>query len=155
METKLIAYLDGKATAEAVREVEAHLAACAACRTRAQEFRRVWNVLDEAPAIEPSLGFDARVRQRVAAEPRPRLLGWLIPQPRLAFAVSLLVAMAIWISALPPASVENGIARNKSEEEFQMIENLPVLEDYDVLASFEALSELPPAKKPVPEGKKM
>jgi anti-sigma factor RsiW len=143
METQLIAYLDGKAAENERRDVEQHLAACAACRARADEFRRVWTVLDEAPAIEPSLGFDAHVRQRIAAEPRPAALAWLIPQPRFAFALSVLVALAIWLSALPPA-VE--IAQTP-DEEFQMIQNLPVLEDYEVLANFEPLDQLPAAKQ--------
>ena len=151
METQLIAYLDGKASAGTGREVEAHLAACAACRTRAEEFRRVWNVLDEATAVEPSLGFDARLRQRVAAEPASGgPFAWLIPSPRFAFAVSLLVALAVWISSAPPTAVENNSANARSEEEFKMIENLPVLEDYDVLANFEPLSELPAPKQAPP-----
>ena len=144
METQLIAWLDGKASESERREVELHLVACAACRERAEEFRRVWNVLDEAPAIEPSLGFDARVRQHVAAEPRPRPFAWL-PQPRFAFATAALVALAVWLSAVPPGA--NPEVAQAPDEEFQMIQNLPVLEDYEVLANFEPLSELPAAKQ--------
>jgi anti-sigma factor RsiW len=150
MEAILISYLDGKAAEHERREAERHLASCAACRTRAEEFRRVWTVLDEAPAAEPSLGFDARVRQRIASEPRPRPLAWLIPQPRFAFAVSLLLALAVWMASIePPAAPEMA----RSDEEFQMIQNLQVLEDYDVLAGFEALSELPAEKEKT--GRKM
>ena len=54
MENRLIAYLDGKANRTERREVEAHLAACAACRTRAEEFRLLCGVLDEVPMKEPS-----------------------------------------------------------------------------------------------------
>lgn len=146
IETMLVAYLDGKARENERREVEAHLEACAACRTRAEEFRRVWSVLDEVPAVEPSLGFDARVRQRVAAEPRPRPFAWLIPQPRFAFAVALLLALAVWISAIAPVPEQNIAAGNA--EEFEMIQNLQVLEDYEVLANFEVLSDLPAASQP-------
>jgi anti-sigma factor RsiW len=142
METQLIGWLDGKASESERREVELHLVACSACRERAEEFRRVWNVLDEAPAIEPSLGFDARVRQRVAAEPRPTPFAWL-PQPRFALATAALVALAIWLSAVPPAPQ----VAQTPDEEFQMIQNLPVLEDYEVLANFEPLDELPAAKQ--------
>jgi anti-sigma factor RsiW len=144
IESALIAYLDGKARENERRDVEAHLETCAACRTRAEEFRRVWSVLDEVPAVEPSLGFDARVRQRVAAEPRPRPFGWLIPQPRFAFAISLLLALAVWISAIAPAPEQDLSAGNA--EEFEMIQNLQVLEDYEVLANMEVLSDLPAAK---------
>jgi len=146
-EARMIAYMDGRATAEERGEVELHLVACSECRARVEEFRRLWGVLDETPAHEVSPAFDARLRARIAAEPRPSLLGWLLPQPRLALAMSLLVAMGVWISMIPPAQHQNEVAR--SEEEFKMIKDLQVLEDLDVLTNFEALSEVPPAQKPV------
>jgi len=146
IETMLIAYLDGKARENERREVEAHLETCAACRTRAEEFRRVWSMLEEVPAVEPSLGFDARVRQRVAAEPRPRLFAWPVPQPRFAFAVALLLVLAVWISVTAPVPEQNLAAGNA--EEFEMIQNLQVLEDYEVLANLEVLSDLPAAQQP-------
>jgi anti-sigma factor RsiW len=144
-ETRLIAYMDGRATDAERGEVELHLVACSECRARVEEFRRLWSVLDETPAHEVSPAFDARLRARIAAEPRASLLGWLLPQPRLALAMSLLLALGAWISMLPPA--QNEIAR--ADEEFKMINDLPVLEDLDVLANFEALSEVPPVQKPV------
>jgi anti-sigma factor RsiW len=144
-ETRLIAYMDGRATAAERGEVELHLVACSECRARVEEFRRLWGVLDETPAHEVSPAFDARLRARMAAEPRPSLLDWLLPQPRLALAMSLLFAMGVWISMLPPA--QNEIAR--ADEEFKMIKDLQVLEDLDVLTNFEALSEVPPVQKPV------
>lgn len=141
IETQLIAYLDGKATAGERRDVEAHLAECAACRARAEEFRGVWTLLDEAPAMEPSLGFDARVRRAVAAEPSPAPFAWLVPSLRAASAVAVLVALSVWISSMPPGMENAPVAQ--ADEEFRMIRDLPVLEDYDVLANFEVLSALP------------
>ena len=146
-EARMIAYMDGRATQAERGEVELHLVACSECRARVEEFRRLWGVLDETPAHEVSPAFDARLRARIAAVPRPSLLGWLLPQPRLALAMSLLVAMGVWISMIPPAQNSNEVAR--SEEEFRMIKDLQVLEDLDVLTNFEALSEVPPAQKPV------
>jgi len=141
--TELIAYLDGRAGAAERREMESHLAACAACRARAEGFRGVWKALEEIPVVEPSLGFDARIRQRIAAEPRPRPWSWLMPSPRLAFSLCLLVALSAYISSRPPAMTESA---PPTEEGFKMIKDLPVLEDYDVLSNFEALSELPQAQ---------
>lgn len=147
MENRLIAYLDGRASPAERREVEAHLAACGACQTRAEEFRRLWTVLDEVPAEEASAAFDARLRARLAAEPAPSSVwSWLVPSPRLAFAISLLLILSVLISLLPPAAPPAPPAPANSEAEFKMIKDLPVLEDYDVLANFEALSELPPSK---------
>jgi anti-sigma factor RsiW len=142
---QLIAYLDGRANAAERRDMETHLAACAACRLRTEEFRRLWDVLGEAPVLEPSLGFDARLRQRIAAEPRPRLWGWLMPSPRLAFAVTMLALMSVWVSSRPRANGDQLAVAPQSEQEFQMIKDLRVLEDLDVVSSLDALSELPPA----------
>jgi len=144
-ETRLVAYMDGRATAAERAAVELHLVACADCRARVEEFRRLWGVLDEAPALEVSPAFDARLRQRIAAEPArgTGLFGWLVAQPRLAIALACLVALAVWISALPPVAQDLANNTTRSEEEFKMIKDLPVLEDLDVLANFEALSEVP------------
>jgi len=157
METRLIAYMDGRATEAERREVDLHLIACAECRAHVEEFRRLWAVLDEAPMTQPSASFDAVLRQRIAAE--PARTGWYglwswIPAPRLVFAVSLLLLLSVWISSTPTGPVTNPTELAQHEEEFKMIKDLPVLEDYDVLANFEALSELPP-KPDQSNGKKM
>jgi len=153
IEKQLIACMDGRASSTERREVEAHLADCGACRTRAEEFRLLWGVLDEAPQLEVSPAFDARLRARIAAElPGQSLWAWLVPSPRLALAVSLLLVLSAWISSVPaPGPAVAEVAQ--SEAEFKMIKDLPVLEDYDVLANFEALSELPP--QPVDENRTM
>ena len=145
MEHRLIAYLDERANPAERREVEAHLAVCGPCRSRAEEFRALWGVLDEVPTEVPTPDFDARVRARIAREPRPSAFWWLLPSPRLAFAASLLLLLSVWISSLPPAIHSTPAIPPSSEAEFKMIKDLPVLEDYDVLANFDALSELPVA----------
>jgi anti-sigma factor RsiW len=147
-ESRLIAYMDGKASGAQRREVENHMAACAACRTRVKEFGAVWGMLDELPAIQASEAFDAQLRARIAVEPAPKsFLAWILPSPRLAFSLSLLLLFSVWISSLPPAPGPNPPA--STEAEFKMINDLPVLENYDVLANFEVLSELPSKPAPV------
>jgi len=146
----LIAYLDGRASDSERGVVEAHLKLCAACRERAEEFRRLWQVMAEVPAAEPSLGFDARLRQRIATAPRSKFWGWMLPAPRFAFSVALLVALSIWVGARQPRSVNPQNAAAKSEEQFRMINNLGVLENYDVLSNFDALSDLPASTEPQP-----
>ena len=146
----LIAYLDRRADSAERAEMEEHLAACADCRTRAEEFRQLWNVMDELPAIEPSFGFDARVRQRVAAEPRRRWFESLVPQPRLALSTALLVVLMVWVAKLPTRNTVNPgmggtIGANASaEQDFNAIKDLGVLENYDVVTKMDALSELAP-----------
>jgi anti-sigma factor RsiW len=143
MQERLIAYLDGNADSATRRQAEEHLSACAACRQRAEEFRTLWNVLDEVPGVAPSLSFDAAVRQHVAAEANRRgLWAWLVPSPRLAFGVTALLVLSIWLSSQRPAPPQAAAVPPNSEAEFGMIRDLPVLEDYEVLQDFDVLSEL-------------
>lgn len=142
---ELVGYLDRRVNSAERRQVEEHLLECPACRKRAEEFRGLWSVLEEVPAIEPSFGFDARVRQRVAAEPQRRWFSWFVPQPRLAFSVALLVALSVLVARLPHrGSVAAPPTAASENEQFQEIEDLGVLENYEVLTKFDALSELTP-----------
>ncbi len=139
----LVAYMDGRASAAERQGIEQHLAVCPACRTRAEEFRAVWNALEAVPAIDPSFGFDARVRQRIAAGPKRRWFEILIPQPRLALSAALLILLTVLVVKLPlskpvPAPVQ------ASEQDFNVIKNLRVLENYDVVTGMDALSQLAP-----------
>lgn len=136
MEAKLISYTDGRASDAERTAVERHIESCAACRARVAEFRGVWSALDEAPALEPSPSFDARLRQRIAAEPPARggWFGWLMPWPRLALATALIALLAVWVATpLVQAPKENDTTAVILEQD---------IEDYDMLADFEALSTL-------------
>jgi hypothetical protein len=107
-------------------------------------------VLDDLPAISPSPAFDATLRERIAAEPARRSFWNWLPSPRLAFAVTALVVMSVWLSSEPrvitnPSVVSQAIHESKvtAESDFGMIRDLPVLENFDVVSKFDALSELP------------
>lgn len=142
MEEWILPYLDGRLKQGERREVEKHLAACRACRLRAEEFRAVSGLLGELPLVEPSPAFDVRVRARVAAEPpKQSLWAWLAPSPRVAFAASLLLLATVWIALRP--SQHSPMAPQSSDAEIQMMSDLPVLEDYDVLSNFEPMTDLP------------
>jgi anti-sigma factor RsiW len=141
IESKILAYVDGRLKASEQRDVETHLATCAACRLRVNEFRAVSGLLDELPQIEPSGAFDARVRARVAAEPtRPSWWAWLAPSPRVAFVASMLLLATIWIGSRPAPDHSVNVA---NVDEAQMMNDLPVLENFDVLSNFEPLTDLP------------
>jgi anti-sigma factor RsiW len=149
MEKRLIAYLDGRASPNERRQVTGHLATCSPCRARAEEFRALSAVLDELPAAEVSPAFDARLRLRIAAESSQKSWWmWFEPSARLAFAATLLLALSVWMASLPPSPSPNWTMAANTDAEFKMIKDLPVLEDYDVLSNFEALSELPPEPAP-------
>ncbi|HEX8836720.1 MAG TPA: zf-HC2 domain-containing protein [Candidatus Acidoferrum sp.] len=132
MENKILGYVDGRLKESERLEVEKHLAACAACRLRVNEFRAVSGLLDELPMIEPSAAFDLRIHARVAAEPvKQGWWTWLMPAPRVAVAAAMLVAAMVWVGT-----------RHNQPQIAQ--DDIPVLENYDVLSNFEPLTELPP-----------
>jgi anti-sigma factor RsiW len=141
MEGRLVSYMDGRATERDRRTIESHLKECSACRARVKGFQGVWSMLNELPVHEPSAAFEARLRALLAAEPVRRSF-WegLMPAPRMAFAVAMLAIFSFWISSRQP--VISGPPAS-SEAEFRMIQDLPVLENYDVLVSFDILSQLP------------
>ena len=150
MEDKLIEYLDGRSGPVERRSVEEHLSSCADCRIRAEEFRALFGVLDDLPMVSASPSFDASLRARIAAEPQRRAFWNWLPSPRLAFAVTALVVMSVWLASMPAprgtasqAKTDTPSTQVTADSEFGMIRDLPVLENYDVLSKFDALSELP------------
>jgi anti-sigma factor RsiW len=145
MESRILGYVDGRLKESERLDAEKHLASCAPCSMRVEEFRAVSGLLDELPVIEPSPEFDARVRALVAAEPvKQNWWAWLRVSPRVAFAASVLLLAALWMGFYPrqldpPLPWNNPVVADE-----QMMQDLPVLEDHDVLSNFEPLKELPP-----------
>jgi negative regulator of sigma E activity len=128
-------------------EMEKHLSACRACQLRVNEFRAVAGFLDELPQIEPSAAFDVRVRARVAAEPvKQGWWAWFTPSPRVAFAASLLLLATVWIGSRPTDRTLT------AADEAQINQDLPVLENFDVLSDFGALTDLPQPVQPEDTG---
>ena len=138
MENKILAYVDGRLKESERLEMDKHLSACGTCQLRVNEFRAVSGFLDELPEIEPSPAFDVRVRARVAAEPvKQGWWAWFTPSPRLAFAASLLLLATVWVGSRPTDRTLT------AADEAQINQDLPVLENYDVLSDFGALTDLP------------
>jgi anti-sigma factor RsiW len=147
MENKILAYVDGRLKESERLEMEKHVAACGACQLRVNEFRAVASLLDEVPQIEPSPAFDVRVRARVAAEPvKQGWWAWFTPSPRVAFAASLLLLATVWIGSRPTDRTLT------AADEAQINQDLPVLENYDVLSDFGALTDLPQPVQPEDTG---
>ena len=138
MENRILGYVDGRLKEGERLEMEKHLLTCAACQLRVNEFRSVNVLLDELPTIEPSAAFDVRVRARVAAEPaKQSWWAWFAPSPRAALAASMLLLATVWIGSRTENTLTAGDIENINQ-------NLPVLENYDVISDFAPLSELPP-----------
>jgi len=114
-------------------ETEKHLASCAACRVRVNEFRSVgerW--MNCRWGTSPA--FDVRVRGACGCRAgQAELVAWLRPSPRIAFAASALCGDLVdWISlaiiappAIPPDEADATDDAGHS-----------VMEDHDTLANF-------------------
>jgi len=140
MENKILGYVDGRLNESERLQMEKHLATCAACRLRVNEFRAVTSLLDELPVIEPSEAFDLRVHARVAAEPaKQSWWAWFAPSPRVALAASLLLLATVWIGYERP----NALPWDPKDADAQLLQDMPVLEDHDVISNFEPLKDLP------------
>ena len=130
------------------------------------EFRDLDSVLGEWKPVEPSAFFDARLKAKVASAITGqsgfpffgvRRAQLLAP----AFTVLLVVAATLIVfrtrpSHTPRPSVPSVVQTAnapaaKVEDELTMYENLPVLEDedYDMLAHFDILSEVPHGAKKI------
>jgi len=139
MEKKIMGFVDGRLKEGERLEMEKHLSTCVACRLRVNEFRAVNVLLNELPIIEPSAAFDVRMQARVAAEPaKQNWWAWFAPSSRVAFAASMLALAMVWLGSRPADSPLSAADIDKINQ------NLPVLENYDVISDFAPLSELPP-----------
>jgi anti-sigma factor RsiW len=145
MASRILGYVDGRLKESERLDAEKHLAACAPCRVRVEEFRAVSGLLDELPVIEPSPEFDARVRALVAAEPvKQNWWAWLRVSPRVAFAASTLLLATLWLGFYGRQQVSSLPWNSPVVADEQMMQDLTVMEDHDVISNFEPLKELPP-----------
>jgi len=124
----LSALLDGALDPAERRAVEAHLAACAACRAEHGRLRGALLALGRLPPPpEPSPWFASRLAARLAAEPPRGLLGRLATWPwRLALPAGGLAAAAL--AAVLVVRHQRGLELGAARE-------LELLQDYELVAS--------------------
>ncbi|MBI1955547.1 MAG: zf-HC2 domain-containing protein [Acidobacteria bacterium] len=159
IESRAIAYMDGRLPSHERKAMEQHFQDCPACAEQMQGFAQVSDLLGEWRDIQPSAGFQARLEQRIQ-ETAPaswwesfwsRLLP--VPAPSPAFATVFLVVLLV--SALlvrySPAPVETferqqpaatASAGSQGVDEITLSQNLALLEDWEVVTNFEVLQEL-------------
>jgi len=129
----LSALLDGALDPAARREVEAHLAGCAACRAERGRLSGALRALGRLPAAPaPSPWFEARLAARLAAEPGPgwrdRLASWR-PWPR----GWRLAVPAAGLTAVALAGVL--MVRHQRGLELGAAAELELLQEYETIAS--------------------
>lgn len=147
----------------------AHLENCAECRKVLASYQRLDDVLSQwNPPAEPSPWFDARVRAAASGRAARGARGFFglsldrwLAVPVLASLLVLAGVIALRrpagvkvhpapVTAAAQVSAPPGQAANQppappetGAQEVNMYQNLSVLEDYDMLAGFDVISELP------------
>ena len=162
IESHAIAYLDGKLKRQQAEAVARHLAGCAACAERLRAFSDVSSLLDGWEPVEPSATFNARLQQRILAEPATQAawwdrLAWWLPlnsfgKPVLAGTVLGMILFAVVLArytpgtsvSIPPSTANTALLATTFEgaDELALYQDLPVLENLELLSNFEVLQEL-------------
>jgi hypothetical protein len=139
----ILPYTDGRLQAKGSAEIERHLATCASCRLRMKEFRAVAVLLDQLPIIEPCPAFDVRVHALVAGEGvrQSRWRSFRI-SPRAVLAASVLILSILWLGFYERPRTPKLPWSDPQIADEQMMQDLPILEDHDLLSNFEPLREL-------------
>ena len=169
---KLFLFTHGMLGPEEADRMRRHVADCGECARASEEYRRLDSALDDWNTAEPSPWFDAKVRARVAASENGN--SWFLGFGRLrALAAGVVAVVLIMVAVVvfnhpkvaeinqPASSQQHPVATSAQsqplektealrqplppEEQLKMDENLSLLEDYEVVADFDALSELPQA----------
>ncbi len=151
-----------------------HLAGCAECARAAEDYRKLDNALDDWSTAEPSPWFDAKVRARVEESARkdPGFFGFGRLRALVAGVAAVIMIFAAVVvfnhhnvvennhpavsqqqpveASITPQPAETAQVKKQplpAEEQLKMDENFSLLEDYEVVANFDALSELPQANQ--------
>ncbi|OGL16847.1 MAG: hypothetical protein A3K12_03840 [Candidatus Rokubacteria bacterium RIFCSPLOWO2_12_FULL_71_19] len=151
---RLIPYLRGELAPAEAREVQAHLAGCAACRDTLAELERL--AADLARPAAPPIhwgAYRAELREKLAGRGRARpgvLRRWAWPPVPVALAAGL-VAMLLYVG-LPggngrgptqgdQATVENSILASRLDliSRLELVRRLDLLEDLDVIGGLDRL----------------
>jgi anti-sigma factor RsiW len=169
---KLFLFVQRMLEADESDRVRRHLAGCTECARAVEEYRKLDSALEDWGVAEPSPWFDAKVRARVAASGRKSsgFFGFGRVRTMVAGVAAIILIVGALVvfnhqrvaeinqplsSLARPVTITPGQrAPTKTEalrqplppdEQLKMDENLSVLEDYEVVANFDALSELPQA----------
>jgi anti-sigma factor RsiW len=144
LEQLWIPFLDGKLSEAEREKLEAHLQHCGACEARREGMLAVSQELELWEAPEPSPWFDARLRQRIAAETaaHPHANWWAALTPSFPLSVAamlLMAALLVWTgggsNAIAPAEqiVYADPAADPMEDVLHAIEEVDLLNQADFL----------------------
>ena len=123
------------------RELLKFLDASPECRKLYEDQRATWQALDLWEPVEPSLGFDRRLQERVEelSASRTWFAGWLTPwRPNFAVGVAGLLLVAATVFHQPSLTGPSPkVAAVSGEDEAYLEEFNRALDDIEMLSEFE------------------
>src|SRR5271165_5000612 len=127
-----------------------HLASCAACAGKMEEFRQTMVLLDEWKAPEPSPYFDVRLQARLREEMAKPQAGWLtwFRRPVLAASLTVLMGIGVGLFFTKGSGVYNSGNNVVADSQVQAepgtaVSDLQALEkNHDLYSDFDLLDDL-------------
>jgi predicted anti-sigma-YlaC factor YlaD len=126
--------LDGCLTEPQQAAFDAHVAACADCRSEWKAYAGAWEVIGRQPGIEPSFEFVERTLRRL--EERPAMARSWFWQPSVRWATLAAAVVALGVGGW----MEHGrMQERKRAELYTRVQQADYLEDFDVIANLDKI----------------
>lgn len=154
IKNKLSSFSEGEIFGIEAEEIISHLEKCKDCLNEKEQLEKLWNLLDDATAIEPSSCFRRELWQRIdkLADKRKTLLPLFGLDFRKVFGlatVGFVVAFIIFLNIITtthliaPQSTNGYAAKAKlPEEEKEVIANIGVLENMELLQDLDLIENM-------------
>jgi anti-sigma factor RsiW len=145
------AYLKGLLPPGEQAAFEKHLQACAPCRSAVEDEKKLNALLSALDAPEPSPGFQTRLFARLAADPKPRAMGFLAPWaigPIFSAAVVLL-GLALW-HEWPRLGFQTHPANHADltlADQHEFLSKLEILQHWEMLQHWDEIAAAKPGKE--------
>lgn len=144
MSEHLVAYLDGELAGALREEVAQHVARCPQCAQELKELEAVRGLLQRWPVAEAKAEARDRAWRRLqgarVAQPRRRA-AWLRPLFRYALPIAAAVVVAVLVTISRQRPTETTVPEEMLAQ-LPVLENMDMLEVYDVLTEWENLEAL-------------
>lgn len=132
--SRILDFLEGVLSGEEQRAFDEHAAGCERCRSDLFEHEEAWKLLDFYPEMEPSPGFVASTMAALERRKRTRRLKTL--RSIAAAAAGLILAGSLYFHFHGAADPEDKGPEDQPQVEAELLENLDLIEDWDLLEEF-------------------
>jgi anti-sigma factor RsiW len=144
MSEHLVGYLDGELASSLREEVAEHIARCPECARELAGLEAVRGLLQRWPVAEPGAEARGRAWRRLEgaeAAPSRRRVAWLRPLIRYALPIAAVAVVAVLVTISWKPATDTAVPEEMLAE-LPVLENMDMLEVYDVLTEWENLEAL-------------